>query len=254
MKSIYASKLYKASKRKEKIQAALLAPGNAELVMQLAEDLDEKYQTSNNLGIKEEKKEDEPKEAKDNDFGDFVVDEDINPKTDLMTMDDLKSPKPSGGHTSSPSNKESSSEERNESRLDEPSSKGEPDLMPQSPGNEIPSKSEDKPAEASTNVPEAEQIRATTLSDLTILKNTFNSRQDLAGVSRMAIKEGELWIYYNDSINLNNIMADVIEYLMASGYEEFEFNRLARSDNAMVFLVDLRTADNPKSIEDAEEK
>lgn len=251
MKSIYASKLYKASKRKERIQAALLAPGNAELVMQLAEDLDEKYQTPNNLGIREEKKENEPK---DNDFGDFVVDEDINPKTDLMTMDDLKSPKPSGGHASSPSNKESSPEERNESKPDEPSSKGESDLMPQSPENEMPSKSEDKPAEASTNVPEAEQIRATTLSDLNVLKNTFNSRQDLAGVSRMAIKEGELWIYYNDSINLNNIMADVIEYLMASGYEEFEFNRLARSDNAMVFLVDLRTADNLKSIEDAEEE
>lgn len=254
MKSIYASKLYKASNRKEKIQAALLAPGNAELVMQLAEDLDEKYQTPNNLGVKEEKKEDEPKEVKDDDFGDFVVDENINPETDLMTMDDLKSPKPSGGHTSSLSDKESSSEERNESKPDEPSSKGESDLMPQSPGNEMSSKSEDKPAEASTNVPEAEQIRATTLSDLTILKNTFNSRQDLAGVSRMAIKEGELWIYYNDSINLNNIMADVIEYLMASGYEEFEFNRLARSDNAIVFLIDVRTADNPKSIEDAEEK
>jgi len=33
------------------------------------------------------------------------------------------------------------------------------------------------------------------------------------------------------------VMIDVVDYLNASGQTNLEFNRLARSDNAMVFII-----------------
>ena len=69
------------------------------------------------------------------------------------------------------------------------------------------------------------------------VKTALNDNEDTVGVSRTAVKDDELWVYYEDSINLNKVMANVIETLNASNYG-LEFNRLARSDNAIVFLID----------------
>ena len=38
-------------------------------------------------------------------------------------------------------------------------------------------------------------------------------------------------------MNLNNVMGSVIELVSALGYANLEFNRLARSDNAIVFQI-----------------
>ena len=225
MKSIYASKLYQASKRKDRIHAALLAPGNLTLVQQLAEDLDEEYQVPQNLGLEEESKEEPEKSSDEANFDDFIVDEDINPETDLMTMDDVKTTKPS----SSP--KHSAPKKTDVGAPEPPKEKADTsELIPESPANEK------EPAAAST------QVKANTLSDLNLLKNTLNSREDVAGVIRIAEKENELWIYYNDDVNLNDIMVNVIEYLADTENGQVEFNRLARSDNAIVFVKVRETA------------
>lgn len=257
MKSIYASKLYIASSRKDRIHAALLAPSNLELVQQLAEDLDDTYQTPENLGQTEEKKEEEGSESEG--FDDFIVDEDIDPEKDLVTMKDFESiskgssshsvPSHSAGPSKAPKSEDSGSESKEpkgESKVDTS------DLMPDSPATE----EKPKPAEANTKVNDsAKDISATTivrpekLIDINTVKNTLNNREDTAGVERIAEKENELWIYYNDDINLNNIMSEVIELLLTEGYEMFEFNRLARSDNAIVFVKTISTQANPKSIE-----
>ena len=50
------------------------------------------------------------------------------------------------------------------------------------------------------------------------------------------IEELFLLVYYEDSINLNKVMASAIETLNNLDYG-LEFNRLARSDNAIVFLI-----------------
>ena len=47
----------------------------------------------------------------------------------------------------------------------------------------------------------------------------------------------ELWIHYNDSINLNNVMEPVIAVLNAANYFKLDFNRLARTENAIVFSI-----------------
>jgi len=224
MKSIYASKLYQASKRKDRIHAALLAPGNLTLVQQLAEDLDEEYQVPQNLGLEEESKEESEQEGAPG-FDEFIVDEDINPETDLMTMDDVKTTKPA----SSP--KHSNSKKEDVGAPEPPKEKADTsELIPESPANEK------EPAAAST------QVKANTLSDLNLLKSTLNSREDVAGVIRIAEKENELWIYYNDDVNLNDIMVNVIEYLADTENGQVEFNRLARSDNAIVFVKVRETA------------
>lgn len=86
------------------------------------------------------------------------------------------------------------------------------------------------------------------------IKGYLNSRADTCGVSRIKEKENnELWIYYEDNINLNDVMSSVIETLELPGYSYLEFNRLARSDNAMVFIIsrqDTYSGKDPNNAED----
>lgn len=239
MESIYSSKLYKASKRKDRIKAAMLAPGNVSLVQQLAEDLDEEYKVPENFGIEPEEKEESSAENND-----LIVDEDIDLENDLVTIDDLGgAAKGSGssrsGKGSSPKSSSSPKGEDKEPKEDDVAK----DAIPDSPMTE-------EPAEASTNTKGSTSITAASIADLNILKGTLNSREDTSGVTRVAEKENEIWIYYNDDVNLNNIMTEVIEFLLTSGYEQYEFNRLARSDNAIVFVTLKATEEEPKQIED----
>lgn len=227
MDAIFSSKLYKASPRKERIQAALSSLGNVGLVQQLAENLDSEYRTAENLGLE---KKVEPNEESTSLF----VDEEINPETDLVTIDDLEekssgsNKKPSAHHKSNPVPSGSISS-LNDNVVPEGPEGSVPDVdseVPEGPEEKEPKTEE---AEASTKIQSCTQI------NLSVLKDSLNSREDTHGVSRIAEKENEVWIYYKDDINLNNIMTEVIEYMMISGYSSLEFNRLARSDNAIVF-------------------
>ena len=47
-------------------------------------------------------------------------------------------------------------------------------------------------------------------------------------------------------------MANVIGVLNTANYSYFEFNRLARTDNAIVFTVDVETSKQMQAIDDAE--
>ena len=70
------------------------------------------------------------------------------------------------------------------------------------------------------------------------IKGLLNSNSDTSGVSRVSVKDDkELWIHYNDNVNLNDVMVSVIELVNQSGYSYLEFNRLARSENAIVFVI-----------------
>ena len=87
------------------------------------------------------------------------------------------------------------------------------------------------------------------------IKSTLNLNSNTSGVNRVLVKDKELWIYYNDSINLNNVMGAVIELLNAANYNYLNFNRLARSDNAIVFEISVNdTDDKVDPIGDYDEK
>ena len=253
MKAIFASKLYKASPRKDRIQAALNSLGNIALVQQLASSLDEEYKTPENLGVVDQL--DEGSEV-DNEL---LVDEEIDPENDLVTLDDMAdSMKKPSSHSSAPHSSAHPKGDFDNESEDKPK-EDTSDLMPDSPATEQPSDNKES-AEASTKVTAATDIKINPVPaaaiDLNVLKSTLNSREDIAGVSRIAEKENEIWIYYKDEVNLNNIMTNVIEMLMNSAdYKNFTFNRLARSDNAIVFEVTLESYTYPeKSVESAEDK
>lgn len=253
MESIFSSKLYKASPRKEQIKAALAFTGNAKLVQQLASSLDEEYQKPENFGKEPEK------EEVNTESNELFVDEDINPETDLMTVDDLAGKSSSSKSSSSSSSSSGSSStfkgpkgpkpkrtEFTDVPADVPSDSPDTDLD-KLETNE--SESEKSEAAASTKITSCEQV------SLTVLKESLNGREDTKGVSRIAEKENEVWIYYKDEVNLNNLMTEVIEYMMSAGYDSLEFNRLARSDNAIVFQKTEATPEELESIEpqDADE-
>lgn len=90
--------------------------------------------------------------------------------------------------------------------------------------------------------------------DLAPMKGLLNAREDTTGVNRILVKGDELWIYYEDSVNLNNVMGTAIEVLNAAPYPWLEFNRLARSDNAIVFVLIPATTQQVQPIKSDGEK
>lgn len=245
MKSIYTSKLYRASSRKDKIDAALAAPSNLSLVQQLSESLDEEYRTPENLGLESPKAEESKKE-----YDDLIVDDEIDPENDLVKLDDFK--KDAQGSEGSKSSHSTPSPKGHRkvtglepNDVDGPEESGDskeskkPDANPASDSKDNPPKE----TEASTKVMSSTQI------NISAIKDSLNSRDDTSGVSRVAQKENEIWIYYKDEVNLNNIMTDVIEYMNDSINTSLEFNRLARSDNAIVFQYTKQTDPEFKSID-----
>ena len=226
MKSIYASKLFISSKRKDRITAALVNASNAELVQQLASSLDEEYQRPDLLV--------EPDQGSSNegevDNGGGPLDNDLP-----------ESFSPSGGGGAGLSSFDPDSdlvdfpEEGEFSEEGEvPSEGGEGEIEDVS--DESVQDVQEEPVEESTRVNASTDVASKIADNLTALKDGLNSVDSTAGTNRIVIKDNEVWIYYNDDVNLNSIMTDVIEYV-AKVCEELEFNRLARSDNAIVFEI-----------------
>ena len=234
---IYASKLYRSSKRKDKINAALLNSANLGLVQQLSEDLDEEYRDLNK-SAKEQSPEDNPStgsEGEQSDGSDIGPDlpkslssglsqGSFNPSTDLVEFPEV-------------------------GEMDESEPSGD-SIESLSPDDSEPEAQEEAPVEESTQIKASSCIE---IPDLNSIKGSLNLVESLAGVTRVASKEGEVWIYYNDDTNLNNIMTDVIDFI-AKAYSSLEFNRLARSDNAIVFEVLCGTSDTAPSNEEDDSK
>lgn len=224
IQAIYSCKLYKASPRKAKIQAAMSSPLNLELVTQLNSYLDPEYR-------KKKVEDTEPEES-------YVVDLDVSESSEESSFSD-------GPISSSPAHPYSPSS---------PSSFDDGDINLDSPSeehtladdvSEVIDDVSDAPADIdstdSDEVTSAEDVDVVpetfTHDDVDNIKTTLNSNGDTKGVNRALVKDTELWIYYEDDVNLNNVMAPVIELLNDGQYRCLEFNRLARSVNAIVFQI-----------------
>ncbi|MBP5433585.1 hypothetical protein [Ruminococcus sp.] len=220
-RAIKASKMFRASSRKSKIMAELEKPENIELVKQLDEYLDEEYQVLN-----------EPAETTTEDVTEVT-------ETDEVVDD---SPASGGGGHGSPASftPHESLMDKHGDELEELENEGEGEVPAEEPEDKTPEASvklTGKAITADTIVNPFVDYYATLNSIAGEIKGTLNARQDTAGVDRVQLKNDELWIYYNDSMNLNNVMSNVIGLLAAANYKYLEFNRLARSDNAMVFTL-----------------
>lgn len=243
MIAIYACKLYKASTRKSKIVAAIQNPINAPLVKQLNEYLDEEY-----------------RRLKDTPAVDSNVSENVNDKS--ASGDLTKGSTPSGGrggsHPSAPAGPSLS--EKYGDKLDaEGNASFEATQVSTDVDSEDDSETDDTTVSNanSSTAPKGVKIVADTvvtkpfvehvvsLSGLAgELKGTLNGRSDTSGVIRVAVKNNEVWVHYNDNTNLNNVMPTVIDVLNAANYQYLIFNRLARSDNAIVFTVNNNDTEN----------
>lgn len=214
MKDILSSKLYVSSSRKDKILAAIQDPNNEELVKQVTEYLDDEFIDSRYLNPHNNA----TKEPEVPDVGDNSEElEDKSSGTGRST---------GGGFASSGfSSMDDIFDEGNRSE----NNPEDDDDLDNEPVQDDDVAVEEPPIDSS------KVIKASIVLD--VVKGTLNARQDTAGVDRVVEKDSELWIYYNDSVNLNKVMSEAAQELILKGYSMLEFNRLARSNNAIVFDI-----------------
>ena len=198
---VMSSFVYSGSSRKAAILAAATNPINTELVTQLVRYLDEEY-----LKPKEE----------------FVRDDSENGSTEASgepaTQPNPLPPSEEPSFSGSDHSESLVSMFGDDVELPEESAEPEED-------SELEEDSEPEVA-SSTNATESlENISAS-------IASTLNAVDTTSGVRSAKVLGTELWIYYKDNINLNSVMESVID---AVAPHELEFNRLARSHNAIVF-------------------
>lgn len=226
--AIFASKLYQVSSRKDRIHSAYMNPLNAELVQQIDSYVSPKYQKL----LDEEESQ---------------VDENMNPaggENSESSLGSGSSSSSSGGGSSFSGGSGSFSggdipgmitdepDESSNSDTDDTSSEvSAPESAPASD-----SEPDDDSVEQSTVIASSCTEKDASLETET-MKGSLNAVEDTAGVTRIRVKDKELWIYYQDSVNLNSVMGPVIDSMNALGYTYLEFSRLARSDNAIVFDI-----------------
>lgn len=224
MNAIFASKLFRSSTRQDKIRAALADPVNMELVQQLRSYLDEPYRKMGLMDPQPEEPETDTSEAPAEEAG---GESSSTPESSSSYPSHSSAPSHASGPSSDPMDIPGLNIE-DETSLEEPPA-SEPS---ESASNEEPAPSEEPVAE-STRITSSTNVQDT----IEQLKGSINMRQETSGVNRILKKEDEIWIYYEDKVNLNNVMGPVIELVNALGYSNLEFNRLARSDNAIVFQM-----------------
>ena len=215
--------MYRSSKRKDKIRAAINNPINKELVQQLKEYLD--YELPEDT-------------QQDKKLAHITNSPNVKPTRNTKTTSKSSMQSPKMPHIADNSSERLPDGVFVDSKEDEDVDTTETST-PKS-GTEISDDESDvaestkvsaNPISASTNIQEVLNVQ------LDEIKGLLNSPSDTAGVNRILTKNQELWIYYNDDVNLNNLLGPVVELINAANYRYLEFNRLARSDNAIVFQI-----------------
>lgn len=216
LEAIFASKLYKASSRQSELKAALNNPMNKELVTQLQSYLDPEYRKTEEPSNFVERSAESHQEAEENFLDAKAGGGDLGSAPHSSSVpEDFSEP-------AAVENPDVSSEESSDVTLDDESTNTE---------------EASEEANSSTRIGKS-AVTADCCIDArgyATLVPALNARDDTKGATRYRIKDAELWVYYDDSVNLNTVMSPVIDYMNAASFDKAEFNRLARSDNAIVF-------------------
>lgn len=212
--TITASKLFKTSKRKDDILGKLNSLGSSvSLKIQEIDEVDDNAVNQENGNINDKEYSHSVPVAPQED----VELDNKRSSTDSVNVEDIHKV-----------NSENTETEKNLS-----------DTVNEDSSN---SNKEDEEVESSESVNAASLPRTDVTDNLDLevksVKGLLNTNSSTSGVSRVSVKDDkELWVYYNDNVNLNDVMVNVIEAVNASGYSYLEFNRLARSENAVVFVI-----------------
>ena len=70
-----------------------------------------------------------------------------------------------------------------------------------------------------------------------VVQGTLNMNALTSGVDKATVEDGELFLYYSSKISIDSVMADAIRLISASSYTYLEFNRVIRNENALVFKI-----------------
>lgn len=228
MNPIYASKFYRCSNRKDKIHAALCNPINVELISQLSSYVDDEYQNLTR----------DPKDSDSSKSTDLDKSDNSGSSEDKETASHSSSS--SSGLPSKPSSGGLSA--KFDSLLGDDSSSSDETLLDEAV------EEDDADVPDIDDLEEVDESTSVATEDIVPqIREVLNSDPNTCQVNRILQKNDEVWVYYNDDVNLNNVMATVIEKLNIAGLSSLEFNRLARSDNAIVFQYT-----QPKSVSSEE--
>ena len=238
LERVYASKLYRVNKNKDSIKSAFENPINSQLVQQLFNQVDDKYKKLDDIDDENVEHQISEFDGRQNDNSASLninrhfsspMNFESNPDTDADNSfednnvnDDLADSSTVSDDDAANVDIDNASNKDNHNTEDDVSE-----------SSKISGDSVNAAKALYTSAEKTHDFK----SDCDIIKGTLNSRQDTLGVIRTNVKDSEMWLYYNDSINLNNVMAQVIDFVSAAGYNYLEFNRLARSDNAIVFEI-----------------
>lgn len=212
LKYIYGCKMFRSSSRKNHIKANIANPINVELVQQIQDLTDDSEDTSEKVNPSENRSERKilkgPSSSPSGGSYSPSFSDDIEPSEDDIFIPDE-------------SNDESDKDEKTDDsiNLDNSDELNDEDVSDE-------------------NVESSEAITAVVEDDVDInqLKSILNESSSLTyGVSRISERKNEVWIYYNDDVNLNPMLSDIIYTVESSKFKNLEFNRIARSDNAVVF-------------------
>lgn len=237
--------MYVNSSRKSKIKANFIDPINAPLVMQLEELLSEPE--DNEVQIPEQSSGDYI-----SDDGSDIVDEESSSNSDASL--DTES-EPESVHIDLPMRrivKVSKITKSSTNDADDGEDNSDEDTEPVAESNrtirknrlnKIFSKSGNsttksiKSATNTSSIPANPAYGINSIVRPAEIKGILNAHGDTDGVSKVTKKDNELWIYYNDGTDLNDIMGSAIDVLEASSHSTLYFNRLDRNDNAIVFDI-----------------
>lgn len=210
MISIYSCKMFRSSSRKDSIVSAIENPINSELVQQLKEYID----------IPDARK-------------DVAEDEPVSEQRKLASRNNPESESlPAGLEKDSPVHKTPGLVVDIIEDVPSPDTEVVEDTEKvEVPPEDVVDEYDDK-----VEIEESTKITAST-SIPEQLKGTLNIDESTAGVNRVVVKDKELWVYYKDSVNLNNVMTEVLDRVNAANFSTLSFSRLARSDNAIVFDI-----------------
>lgn len=229
MDAIFSCKLYRTSNRKDKINSALNNPLNVELVQQLRDYLDVPEEDSTDYDR------DLDLDVADELETDDGLENDDRSKSSSNESSRLDEVTPRGFHSPKSHSEDFDSNDVTDDKLENDADADNKDL--EDSNEESEDADTDDSSANSSSVINASECCYSKLVDTESVKGTLNARDDTQGVSRIFVRDNELWIYYQDKINLNSVMEPVISVLNSTGFTNLEFNRLARAENAIVFEI-----------------
>lgn len=193
---ILSSHIIRSNKHRDQIKSAITDPINHELVQQLSEYID--WDDVDEEVIDELKGEDNKDDVNEEEVPEEHIEDDDMPE-DIEDGD-----KP---HKHDKLNK------------------------PTNPDSDKP----DKPEEDKAEEPELDSATKIPTNKIeSAIKTTLTQLQSSKDINLISIKGNEIWVRYNDTVNLNDIMYDTIKCVTDN--TDLTFNRLARFDNSIVFI------------------